>query len=82
MNYQKDQNTLPLKEVNFEISALLENYIDKSRERKTPVLKQRSPEKIAEAITKVNRITNTNNIHYNRYIEGHTTKEFSQTLLK
>ena len=32
MNYQKDQNTVPLKEVNFEISALLENYIKKSRE--------------------------------------------------
>ena len=38
MNYQKDQNTVPLKEVNFEISALLENYIKKSREGKTSVL--------------------------------------------
>jgi hypothetical protein len=50
MNYQKDQNTVPLKEVNFEISALLENYIEKSREGKTSVLKQRSPKSIAEAL--------------------------------
>ena len=41
MNYQKDQNTVPFKEVNFEISALLENYIEKSREGKTSVLKSK-----------------------------------------
>ena len=50
MNYQKDQNTLPLKKVNFEISALLEDYIEKSREEKTFVLNQRSPKSIAEAL--------------------------------
>ena len=50
MNYQKDQNTLPLKKVNFEISTLLENYIEKSCKRKTSVLKQRSPKNIAEAL--------------------------------
>ena len=47
MNYKKDQNTLPLKEVNFEVSTLLENYIEKSRERKTSVLEQRIPKNIA-----------------------------------
>jgi|TARA_B110000285_G_scaffold222682_1_gene277170 L-2,4-diaminobutyrate decarboxylase len=50
MDYQKHQNTLSLKEVNYEISGLLNTYIKKSREGSLPVLKQQSPKTIAKKL--------------------------------
>ncbi|MDG1024122.1 MAG: pyridoxal-dependent decarboxylase [Flavobacteriaceae bacterium] len=47
---QDDQNGFQFQEVNREVSQLLDQYIRNSRIGKTPVLKQQTPETIAEKL--------------------------------
>ena len=50
MYKQEDQNSFQFEEVNHEISQLIEHYISESKNGNTQVLKQQSPEKIAEKL--------------------------------
>ncbi|MGI9541458.1 MAG: pyridoxal phosphate-dependent decarboxylase family protein [Flavobacteriaceae bacterium] len=50
MYKQEDQNSFEFEEVNHEISQLIEHYISESKNGNTQVLKQQSPEKIAEKL--------------------------------
>ncbi|MDC3259409.1 pyridoxal-dependent decarboxylase [Flavobacteriaceae bacterium] len=50
MYKQEDQNSFQFEEVNHEISQLIEHYIAESKNGNTQVLKQQSPEKIAEKL--------------------------------
>jgi L-2,4-diaminobutyrate decarboxylase len=50
MYKQEDQNSFQFEEVNHEISQLIEHYIYESKNGNTQVLKQQSPEKIAEKL--------------------------------
>ena len=50
MKMQEDKNSFRFQEVNQEISELLDQYLIKSRKRKSHVLKQQSPETIANKL--------------------------------
>ncbi len=50
MYKQEDHNSFQFEEVNHEISQLIEHYISESKNGNTQVLKQQSPEKIAEKL--------------------------------